>query len=206
MDEFTRTFTPELEIRSAAQGGDGRTIVGIAVPFARPQRIDARLVEQFSRGAFNHQLNAPGRVKFAREHIALGGQLIGAATVLRDDAAGLYVEMRASKTPVGDETLELIRDGALDELSIGFRERQNRKLAGGIVERVKADLLEVASVLEGAYGQLATAAGVRSAQTPVRPEDLLFEDKVEAFLAAGALPDLPDYDLEIRALNLGLKL
>jgi len=198
-----RSFNPDLQVRS---GGDGRTVYGIAVPYGAPVRIDGALVEQFSRGAFNHQINAPGRVKFAREHIALGGQLIGAATLLRDDAAGLYVEMRTSKTPVGDETLELIRDGALDELSIGFRDRQNRKLAGGIVERVKADLLEVASVLQGAYGQLATAAGVRSAQSPVEADDLLLEDQVEAFLRPGALPELPDYDLEIRALNLGLKL
>lgn len=160
-DMLHRSFTPDLEVRS---GGDGRTIYGIAVPWGAPQRIDERLTEQFARGAFNHQLRAANRVRFSREHLTLGGSLIGTTQVMRDDAAGLYVELRASKTPVGDETLELVRDGALRDLSVGFRERQNRHLPGGILERVTADLFEVAVTMAGAYGELATAAGVRSAE------------------------------------------
>jgi HK97 family phage prohead protease len=155
-----RAFTPDLEVRS---DGDGRTIRGIAVPYAKPVRIDARLVEQFGRGAANHQIRAAHRIMFAREHIDLGGTLIGATRMLRDDAAGLYGEWRASKTPAGDETVELVRDGALRHLSVGFRERRNRNLPGGIVERVKVDLVEVAVTREGAYGDLASISGVRSA-------------------------------------------
>ena len=159
-----RVFDPDLEVRS---GGDGRTIVGIAVPYGKAQRIDSQLVEQFARGAFSHQLK-PGAVRpipFARDHLQLGGTLIGRSTVLRDDASGLYGEWRVSKTPIGDETLELVKDGALSQLSIGFRERQNRRLPGGVTERVKADLREVAVVLEGAYEHAASVAAVR------RPED-----------------------------------
>lgn len=196
-----RSFAPDLEVRS---GGDGRTVYGIAVPWNAPTRIDDTLVEQFARGAFNHQMRDPGRVKFAREHVMLGGTLIGAVTLLRDDAAGLYVEMRASRTPVGDETIELIKDGALDQLSIMFRERQNRRLAGGVTERVKAHLAEVATVMEGAYGDLAMAAGVRSAQVPAAAADLDLRAQAEEFLT-GSLPEAPDYDLAIRAINLGLK-
>lgn len=196
-----RSFAPDLQVRS---GGDGRTIYGIAVPYNAPVRIDGNLVEQFARGAFNHQLRDPGRVKFAREHVMLGGTLIGAASLLRDDAAGLYVEMRASRTPVGEETLELVKDGALDQLSIMFRERQNRRLGGGITERVKADLAEVAVVMQGAYGELATAAGVRSAQIPQAAADLDLRAQAEEFLLGSALPAPKDYDLEIRSIRLGL--
>jgi HK97 family phage prohead protease len=163
MSNITRTFAPDLEIRSAAKGGDGRTIYGIAVPYNSPQRIDDSLTEQFARGAFDHQLRSASRVWFAREHVYQGGSVIGSTKALRDDAAGLYGEWRVSNTPLGDETLELVKDGALRELSIMFRERQNRRVAGGqVVERVTADLREVAVVLEGAYGELAAAAGVRS--------------------------------------------
>lgn len=154
-----RSFTPDLEVRSS---GDGRTIYGIAVPWNSPQRIDDSLTEQFARGAFDHQLHAPHRIKFSREHLKLGGSLIGTVQLMRDDPAGLYVELRASRTPLGDETLELVRDGALTDLSIGFRERQNRRLASGVVERVTADLFEIAVTLAGAYGEAATVAGVRS--------------------------------------------
>lgn len=161
--EFIRSFTPDLEVRSAGKGGDGRTIEGIAVPYAQRQRITPELTEQFARGAFNHQLNAAHRVRLARDHVMLGGTVIGKAIELRDDAAGLWGAWRVSATPVGDETLTLVRDGVLDELSVGFRERQNRVIAGGVVERVKADLFEVSVVLQGAYGQGAAVTGVRQA-------------------------------------------
>ncbi|WP_188193441.1 HK97 family phage prohead protease [Nonomuraea sp. SYSU D8015] len=161
MTDLYRSFTPDLEVRS---GGDGRTIVGIAVPYGKAQRIDSQLVEQFARGAFNNQIRAAHRIPFAREHVPLGGALIGRTLMLRDDAAGLYGEWRVSKTPTGDETLELVKDGALHQLSIGFRERQNRRLAGGVIERVTATLREVAVVMQGAYGELAAVAAVRSSQ------------------------------------------
>lgn len=195
-----RSFAPDLEVKP---GGDGRTVYGIAVPYGAPVRIDNDLVEQFARGAFNAQIRAPGRVKFARDHVMLGGTLIGAASAMRDDAAGLYVEMRASHTPIGDETLELVKDGALDQLSIMFRERQNRRLAGGITERVKAHLAEVAVVMEGAYGELAMAAGVRSAQVPAAAMDLDLRVAAEEFLLGG-LPEPTDHDLVIRGIELGL--
>lgn len=162
-DTLIRTFSPDLEVRKATQGGDGRTVVGIAVPYAKPQRIDERLTEQFARGAFKHQLRAAHRVKFAREHLSLGGSLIGRLDVMRDDASGLYIEARVARTPLGDETLALLEDGALSDLSIGFRARQDRRLPGNVIERVTADLREVSVVLEGAYGEGALVAAVRSA-------------------------------------------
>lgn len=168
LETLYRTVTPELEVRAKGGRYDGRTVTGIAIPYGVPQRIDARLTEQFARGAFGSPeelARHANKVKFARGHVALGGTLIGLATLLRDDTAGLYVELRVSKTPTGDETLELIKDGALRELSIGFREQPNgnARLPGGIIERRKVDLFEVASVLEGAFGELAVATGVRSA-------------------------------------------
>lgn len=160
-DVLTRAFTPEFEIRAAGRGGDGRTIEGIAVPFGRPQRIHADLTEQFARGAFNHQLRAPNRIRLGRDHPLIGGSPIGKAMELRDDAAGLWGAWRVSNTDAGNETLELVRDGVLDELSVGFRERQNRVLDDGTVERVKADLIEVSVVFMGAYGRGATVTAVR---------------------------------------------
>ncbi|MFI6308485.1 HK97 family phage prohead protease [Amycolatopsis thailandensis] len=159
---LTRQWMPELEVRSA---GDGRTITGIAVPYGRPQFIDSRLTEQFAKGAFNAQLRAAHRIPFMRDHGPHGGKLIGVAKDLRDDAAGLYGEWRVSKTPLGEETLELVKDGALSELSIGFIEGQNRKLAGGVLERATATLTEVAIVMAGAYGEAAAVASVRAQST-----------------------------------------
>jgi HK97 family phage prohead protease len=200
-ESLFRSFAPDLQVRS---GGDGRTIYGIAVPWNAPTRIDDSLVEQFARGAFSHQMAKPSRVKFAREHVLLGGELIGAASAMRDDASGLYVELRAARTPTGDATLELVKDGALDQLSIMFRERQNRRLAGGVTERVKADLAEVAVVMQGAYGDLATAVGVRSAQLPAAATDLDLRAAAEEFLVVSGLPEPTDHELAMRSIRLGM--
>lgn len=160
---LTRGFVPELEVRAASKGGDGRTIEGIAVPYGRKQRIPFEgITETFARGAFNHQLNAAHRVRLGREHPSIGGSVIGKAVELRDDAAGLWGAWRVSNTEAGNETLELVKDGVLDELSIGFRERQNRTLEDGTIERVRADLLEVSVVFLGAYGRGAVVTGVRA--------------------------------------------
>jgi HK97 family phage prohead protease len=161
-ETLTRSFKPDLEIRSADAGGDGRTVVGIAVPYGLRQRINHELTEQFAVGSFAHQLDAANRVKVGREHIGLGGSLIGRAATLREEDHGLYAELRISPTPLGDETLALLRDGALTDLSIGFRPRQHRVLADGTVEYLRADLFEIAVVLEGAYGEAAVATAVRS--------------------------------------------
>ena len=199
METQYRSFAPDLQVRSA-QGG--RTVFGIAVPYDAPTRINDDLVETFARGAFNHQLDRPQKVKFAREHMLLGGELIGTATMLRDDPAGLYAELRVAKTPKGDETLELIKEGALDELSIAFREGKNHRLAGGVTQRLRADLREIAVVMEGAYGNLAVAAGVRSRQLPDAAMDLDLRAESDKYLHG--LKPLPDNDLEIRRIRLGL--
>lgn len=201
-DNEYRSFTPDLEVRA---GGDGRTICGIVVPWNAPTRIDDSLVEQFARGAFAHQMGKPSRVKLSREHALIGGTIIGAGTVMRDDAAGQYMELRASKTPVGDETLELVKDGAMDQLSVMFRARQNRRLTGGITERVTADLVEVAVVMQGAYGDLATVVGVRSAGAGGSSIDAGLRAAAEEYLLSSGLPELPDHDLEIRRLRLGMR-
>lgn len=205
-DTLFRSYAPDLEVRS---GGDGRTICGIVVPYGAPTRIDDHLVEQFARGAFGHQAGKPSRVRLEREHVELGGTLIGAGTLMREDAAGLYMELRASRTPVGDETIELVKDGALHQLSVGFAEGQNRRLAGGVVERIKAHLRSVAVVMQGAYGDLAAIGGVRSAGAASgggSSIDAELRARAEEFLLGGGLPDAPNNELAIRAINLGLRI
>jgi HK97 family phage prohead protease len=198
-DRFARTFSPLLEVRSAAKGGDGRTIEGIAVPFLRRQRIDHTLMEQFAPGAFDHQIRAAHRIAFSRDHMSQGGTLIGRATELRNDALGLWGAFRVSATAAGDETLALVADGALSELSVGFRAQKDHQEPDGTITRVRADLVEVSVVLAGAYGSAAEIMAVRSAdqggqlsergETTWQPEPRRI-DQVAAILAA--LPQLPD--------------
>lgn len=156
-----RAFTHSLEV---AKTSDGRTITGIAVPYGLPMRIDHDLVEQFRMGSAGKLPNAPHRMRFSREHLDLGGDLIGRAVELRDnDPAGLWGAWRVSKTAKGDDTLELFKDGVIDELSVAFWPREDNILPDGTVERVRVHYQEVAMVINGAYGRHAVATGLRSA-------------------------------------------
>lgn len=164
-DLLTRTFAAELDVRASGAGGDGRTVFGIAVPYNVPQFIYDGLTEEFVRGAFSHQAGIQrSRVRLAREHVQLGGALIGNVRKLEETDEGLRFEARVSRTVAGDETLELVKDGALAQVSIGFRERPGGSVrtANNVIQRTAADLFEVALVMEGAYGEQAELAGVRS--------------------------------------------
>lgn len=59
-----------------------------------------------------------GRIKVLYQHER--DKPIGMPIEMREDDRGLYVKARVSKTRTGDETLELMRDGVLDRMSVGF--------------------------------------------------------------------------------------
>jgi HK97 family phage prohead protease len=153
----TRQFESELEVRS---DGDGRTICGICVPYDVETRIHAGLVEVFKLGAFEAVTRAAHRVKLLQGHDTKKMPL-GKATILKEDSRGLYGEFRVSKTDAGDQALELVRDGVLTNLSVGFQPLKDRKTSSGIVERIKAHLAEVSLVTFGAYGDAAAVSVVR---------------------------------------------
>jgi HK97 family phage prohead protease len=153
----SRSYELDLEVRA---DGDGRTICGICVPYNVEQRIHAGLTEVFLPGAFDGVTRAAHRVKLLMGHDSKGLPL-GRATTLREDASGLYGEFRVSKTDIGDQALELVRDGVLTNLSVGFQPLKDNRRRDGIVERVKAHLAEVSLVTFGAYGEKAAVAAVR---------------------------------------------
>ncbi|WP_420959899.1 HK97 family phage prohead protease [Brucella sp. IR073] len=100
------------------------------------------------RGAFAKSLNARGvsGIRMLWQHDA--GEPIGVWTVIREDARGLYVEGRLAKgVPKARDALELMRSGAIDGLSIGFRAVRARKDARSGIRRIhEADLWEISVV------------------------------------------------------------
>lgn len=179
-DRLHRATAADLEVRA-----DGRTVVGIAVPFNQPAQIrdqSGAYAETFRRGAFARTIaERAGKVKFLAMHD--GNKLpLGRAEVLREDTAGLYAEFLVSKTTAGDEALELIRDGALDALSIGFRPiRDNWSTDRSTCERVEVRLDEVSAVPFPAY-EAAAIAGVRHDLTTPH---LSFDDAFERLITMG---------------------
>lgn len=165
-DRVQRAFATNLELRS-----DGRTIVGVAVPFASPTEIhDAygAYMEVMVRGAFTRTIaeRGPERVKFLANHDARSFP-IGKTISLKETAAGLIAEFRVAQTPRGDEALQLVREGALDGLSIGFRPIRDKWSDDGTTRHIlEAALHEISLVNAPAYRD-AVVTAVRAQTTPL---------------------------------------
>jgi HK97 family phage prohead protease len=159
----TRQLTSSLAVRD---GGDGRTLVGPVFPWGVEARVVDRgrlVTETFERGALHG--TDPARVPLTALHPKDAGTLpIGVTVELRDEADALHGAWHVSKTTIGDEVLELARDGVPLGLSIGFAEAPggNRWSADRQrVTRTRALLDHIAVVRVPAYAG-AGVVGVRT--------------------------------------------
>jgi HK97 family phage prohead protease len=156
-------YPVELHLRD--NSGDGRTLVGPLLPWSIPARVvdQGRLItEVFERGALAGA--DPARVPLTATHPRDNQQLpIGVTVELEERADAAWGAWRVSKTALGDEVLELARDGVPLGLSVGFME-----VVGGSrwspdrrrVTRTRAQLDHVAVVRMPAYPG-AEVVGVR---------------------------------------------
>jgi HK97 family phage prohead protease len=152
-----RHLAADLHVRD-----DGRTLVGVAVPYGTEAQIvegRSRYVETFAPGAFadagTHPLTAT--------HPRTGAELpIGVSVELRDEADGLHGAWHVSDIDLGNEVIVLVRDNVPLGLSVGFVEgisRWNREHTR--VQRVTASLDHVAVVRTPAYA----GAGITAVRT-----------------------------------------
>jgi uncharacterized protein len=165
-----RSFTAALAVRAE---GDGRTLVGPLLPWGVEAQVLDRgrlVVETFERGALAG--NDPARVPLMARHPRDPETLpIGRTVELEERADAAWGAWRVSKTALGDEVLELARDGVPLGLSVGFVE-----VPGGSrwsadrkrVTRTRAQLDHIAVVRVPAYVG-AEVAGIRSADEPRAP-------------------------------------
>ena len=161
-DTLIRAFPTDLEVTS------GRTVCGIVTPFDTVAVVtdDGRRTyrESFARGAFTRTIaERSDKVRLFVNHDTRSNPL-GRATLLREDPAGLYGEFRVSATRAGDEMLELIRDGALDAFSVGFRKVAHADRSG-VVVRTEVGIREVSLATFPQYEQ-ARILAVRNAERP----------------------------------------
>jgi hypothetical protein len=99
-------------------------------------------------GAFTQSLRnrPPARVRMLYQHFV--HEPIGVWEEIREDARGLYVRGRLSlEVGRANDVAKLIRDGAIDGLSIGFRAlRARRDAARGTRTLIEIDLWEISIV------------------------------------------------------------
>lgn len=147
---------------SVREVGEGtRTFSGIAVPYGVPAHIRDWLgeyTETFERGSVT--VPDSGKVMLYWRH----DEPIGLITAHEDREDGWHITARISQTARGDEAYALLRDGVVDELSIGFQGiRHEMDEETGNVTRTEVLAREVSLVPLGAYGSNAKVAQVREA-------------------------------------------
>lgn len=153
-----------IHLDTKAIGDDG-TFEGYASVFGH---VDSHR-DVIEVGAFKSSLaeRPVSRVKMLRQHRQ--DEPIGVWIAAAEDSKGLHVKGRLIReVPLAAQTYALMKEGALDQLSIGFRtkrDRFDRKAAVRHVEEV--DLREISIVTFGSNDKAAISA-VKSIHDPER--------------------------------------
>jgi uncharacterized protein len=166
-----------VELRAGDDGGDGRTLTGLAIPYGEVTLYSGHPAaaggERFARGSLKRTIaHRKGRLpKLFRNHAH--DVAIGVAIDMRDADEGVFASWRIADTPAGNAALQEFREGVLDSLSVGFRAIRET-MVDGVREIREAHLLEVSLVPMPAYAG-AQVLSVRSLDpalvtVPPRPD------------------------------------
>lgn len=153
MNTNTLSFACEFKALTEADG----SFEGYAAVF---ENIDNGM-DVLTRGAFQKSLDAGYKVKMLWQHDP--NHVIGVWDEIKEDERGLYVKGRIlSDVSKGREALALLRNGALDSMSIGYRTKVATQEGNGTVRRlVEVDLKEI-SIVTFPMNELAMVTAVKS--------------------------------------------
>ena len=175
--------TERRDLLGFAPSAKGRTIFGYAAKFATRSRplSDGRggtFIETIAKGAFDGCDMSDIRAYFNHDKNAVLARRKGNRGTLRltVDSVGLRYEFEAPETQLGNDTLELIRRGDLDESSFAFTLAPGgdswKTEAGTRLRTITkiATLHDVSICAEGAYPDTPVASRARAtkATTPAK--------------------------------------
>jgi HK97 family phage prohead protease len=195
---ITRSF-PLLDIE-IDRSGDGRTVTAYAATFGEPYEVrdqEGHYFESIDRTAFNRTIGRGiGSVGVFYNHgRTLEGvsserysMPLGTPIEVKADKSGLLTVTRYARTPLGDEVLELIGDGAIRSQSFRgqiYGSAPAARHASGLplIKRTELGLIE--------YGPTPFPANAGAAMVSVRSTELLQIDPAEM---------TPEQLAELRAL------
>jgi hypothetical protein len=160
-------------LRAPAIAGPEGVIEGYASLFGQVDQSG----DKVAAGAFAASLGRRGAagVRMLYQHAA--GEPVGVWTLIKEDARGLFVRGRIlTEIARGREVLALLRAGAIDGLSIGFRTLRAERAAGQPVRTLlEIDLWEVSVVtfpmLDGARVTGVKTGADAVFSTPIKDKD-----------------------------------
>jgi len=135
-------------------------------------------------GAFSDSLKLRPAPRFLWQH--QDAEPLGVVKSLTEDEHGLLGEWKISKTTRGQDAYMLLKDGAIDSLSIGYRPTESGFTDEGIRLLKSVDLLEV-SLVTMPMNEQAMVTGVKSQLCPACQGIVS-----KAEWTSGYINDLPD--------------
>lgn len=147
-------------IRFDPEESDGRTLIGLAVPFLDPTRIDnpfeGTFDEQFAPGSFARSLGLrTPKLQFDHgTHPMIGSLPIGDIRKIWESKRGLEVEAQIFEADLFAPLREAIASQAIDGMSIRFRPTKVESDESADVELrtvTEAELIELGPVIFPAY-------------------------------------------------------
>lgn len=131
-----RTLSMRFECRDASDG-KGLDIEGRAVPFGDVISLGWAGSETFDQDCVFDGLD---NVKLTIDH----DHVVGRATGFDQRDDGLYMTAHISDTTEGRDIAQLMRDGAIDSMSVGFIPNEDSVDKSGVIHRRRVTLMEVA--------------------------------------------------------------
>ena len=162
-------ITRSFEIR--ATDAEKREVSGMAVPYNDTIDIGGGWSERFEKGA----VDLTADVKLFRDH----EDIIGVVTEMEETDEGLMIKAKISETVLGNETLNLVKDGAIRSFSVGFIPVTDEKRDKTII-RKKVNLKEVSLVAFPAYDK----AEVLSVREETNQEEISMENTTPDYTSA----------------------
>ncbi len=164
-------FTPKLETKHTPEQISNLSPDGSFEGYASLFGMVDMGQDQVMPGAFRDSLlkRGPGGIKMLWQHQA--AQPIGSWQSIVEDARGLKVKGRLNLAVArAREILALMREGALDGLSIGFKtEKSVKDKASGVRRLTKLDLWEISVVTFPMLPEARISAVKRAAANPESP-------------------------------------
>jgi hypothetical protein len=159
-----------------------RTISGVAVPYNVEATVSGGERVKFLPGSLPTEGKAP---RLLESHDA--NRIVGIVTAREETADGMRYTARISATKAGDDVIELIKDGALDAVSVGVDPVDAQYDDKGVLVVSKATWRELSIVAEPAFPNATidsiAAAKVESNEsetTAMNPEVTATEKPAEA--------------------------
>lgn len=181
--------TRDFKIAPTPEADDApRTVRGLAVPYGVEIELFDGYFETIAPGALADRAEDATSLKLFYRH----NEPIGLITSITETAEGIEIEARFSDTQAARDAYQLVRDGVIDRLSIGFVPlafERTEDEAGVHTTITSLDLREVSLVPFPAYDG-ATVTEVREQPTPTERNTPTMTDNAPAYALASDLDDL----------------